>query len=75
MIGLRNRGEIVIAWIALLFFLGPSFANAKVDLVFVKKSERKLYLYEGDKILKAYHIALGANPKGHKQEEGDEKTP
>ena len=30
---------------------------------------------EGGTIIKQYHIALGANPNGHKQQEGDEKTP
>jgi murein L,D-transpeptidase YafK len=48
---------------------------AGVDLVKVDKSERTMYLMEGDTIVKQYHVALGANPKGHKQQEGDEKTP
>ncbi len=26
-------------------------------------------------VLKKYHVAFGANPKGHKQQEGDERTP
>ncbi len=26
-------------------------------------------------VIKEYHVAFGANPKGHKQQEGDEKTP
>lgn len=30
---------------------------------------------DGDSILKEYHVAFGANPKGHKKQEGDEKTP
>ena len=46
-----------------------------VDLVKVIKSENKMYLFAGDKRVKEYHVALGANPKGHKQQEGDEKTP
>lgn len=44
--------------------------------VFVKKSEQKMYLLDkNDEIVREYHIALGDNPKGHKQQEGDEKTP
>jgi len=27
------------------------------------------------KILKKYHVAFGAKPKGHKEKEGDERTP
>ncbi len=48
--------------------------NAAVDLVRVDKSARKMYLMEGNKVVRQYHIALGANP-GHKTQEGDKKTP
>jgi len=48
---------------------------AKVDLVKVDKSESKMYLLDNGQIVKEYHVAFGANPKGHKQQEGDEKTP
>ena len=46
-----------------------------IDLVLVKKSENKIYLMSGKTIVKKYHVVFGANPKGHKQQEGDEKTP
>jgi murein L,D-transpeptidase YafK len=46
-----------------------------VDYVLVKKRERKLYLYSEDQVIKSYKIALGKQPKGHKQKEGDSKTP
>jgi len=61
--------------ILLLLILIPTLAIAKVDLVKVDKSENKMYLMEGEKVVKEYSIALGANPKGHKQQEGDERTP
>ncbi|MEM7365789.1 MAG: L,D-transpeptidase family protein [Pseudomonadota bacterium] len=48
---------------------------AEVDHVLVIKSERKLFLMSGDSIVRQYDIALGANPTGHKSQEGDEKTP
>jgi murein L,D-transpeptidase YafK len=42
----------------------------------VKKSERKLYLYDGgQRLLKTYHVALGSHPKGHKLRQGDGATP
>ncbi len=50
-------------------------ALAGVDLVKVDKSENRMYLFEDGHLVKEYHVALGANPKGHKQQEGDEKTP
>jgi len=46
-----------------------------IDLVKVDKSERKMYLLYQDKVIKEYSIALGDKPEGHKQQEGDEKTP
>jgi len=45
------------------------------DQVVVKKSERKLYLLNHGTVLRAYKIALGARPEGHKQFEGDYRTP
>ena len=58
------------------FLLVFSFSSfAEVDLVQVKKSERKLYLLGNGDILREYNISLGGNPIGHKEFEGDEKTP
>lgn len=34
-----------------------------------------MYLMDGTDVVKEYHVAFGARPKGHKQQEGDEKTP
>jgi murein L,D-transpeptidase YafK len=59
----------------LILFLTSGIAFAEVDLVRVKKSQNKMYLLESDKIVKEFNVAFGANPKGHKQEEGDERTP
>lgn len=50
-------------------------ALASVDLVKVDKSERIMYLMDGEKIVKEYTISLGRNPKGHKHQEGDQRTP
>ncbi|WP_115733099.1 L,D-transpeptidase family protein [Aminobacter aminovorans] len=47
----------------------------EVDLVRVDKSERRLELLSGDKVVSSYAMALGANPVGHKAREGDERTP
>lgn len=66
---LSKRSAIVV------IFLISTMAFADVDLVKVIKSERKMYLLDGDRIVEEYHVALGANPKGHKQQEGDERTP
>ncbi|MFW6080510.1 MAG: L,D-transpeptidase family protein [Desulfosalsimonas sp.] len=62
-------------YIALLILMIPGFVHAGVDLVSVDKSERKMYLIENGKIIREYDVALGKNPKGHKEQRGDNKTP
>lgn len=49
--------------------------EVKIDKVAVDKSERIMQLLSSDKVIRSYHIALGDNPKGHKRQEGDERTP
>lgn len=63
--------------ILIVLLLVPTFslAGEKADMVLVIKSDSKLYLKKSGKIIKKYHAAFGANPKGHKQQEGDERTP
>lgn len=59
-------------------FAGLVLANiacAKVDLVVVDKSKERLYLMDTGRVVKEYKVAFGANPVGHKQQEGDERTP
>ena len=62
-------------YFGLISLLISSFAWSEVDLVKVDKSERKMYLYAGETLIKEYNVAFGASPKGHKTQEGDEKTP
>jgi murein L,D-transpeptidase YafK len=51
------------------------FGMEKADRVLVIKSKSKLYLKKQGEILKQYHVTFGANPRGHKQKKGDERTP
>ena len=46
-----------------------------VDNLVVYKSKRKMEVYSGDRLVKTYVIALGRSPVGHKEYEGDCKTP
>jgi murein L,D-transpeptidase YafK len=51
-------------------------AAQPVTEILIDKSDRTLWLMTGAKILRTYrHIKLGDAPVGHKQFEGDEKTP
>jgi murein L,D-transpeptidase YafK len=45
------------------------------DHVIVKKAERRLELHRNGEVFRSFPIALGANPEGHKQREGDQRTP
>ena len=57
-----------------------SFEPAETSFrILIKKSERKLYLYETtggkERLRKTYQIALGNTPTGHKRQQGDGRTP
>ena len=41
----------------------------------VIKSEKRLYLMKDGKQIAAYRATFGANPVGHKERQGDERTP
>ncbi len=49
--------------------------NGPADRILVLKKERLLMLISKDKVFKTYKIALGKNPNGPKEREGDNKTP
>lgn len=52
-----------------------SYDGPAVTQIVVKKGERRMHLVSGQSVLKSYDIDLGFQPKGHKQFEGDGKTP
>ena len=53
------------------------FAVRKVpaDRIVIEKKERRLTLLANGKVMKTYRIALGGNPTGPKERQGDNKTP
>lgn len=48
---------------------------AAVDKIVVNKAKREMFLLSQGETIKQYRISLGDNPIGHKQQEGDERTP
>ena len=52
-----------------------SYNGPEVTRVVVYKNRRKMYLLHHDDVLESYKIGLGFAPRGHKQFEGDGKTP
>lgn len=53
---------------------GPT-EQPQADRLVVVKSERVLYLMNGEDVLKRMEVSLGLVPDGHKQREGDFRTP
>jgi murein L,D-transpeptidase YafK len=53
----------------------PLPVGTVVDRILVEKSARRLSIFRDGRRLKSYRVALGRNPVGAKQEEGDTKTP
>jgi tetratricopeptide (TPR) repeat protein len=45
------------------------------DRILIEKKERRLTLFSKGRALKTYQIALGGNPNGPKERQGDNKTP
>src|SRR5690606_8110436 len=72
----------VLAVLASIVTSGPALAQAALirhheiaDEVLVVKSERKLYLLKKGEVLREFNVSLGLMPIGHKQREGDYRTP
>jgi len=53
----------------------PIDKSVTIDKIVVTKHERKLELISNNQVIKSYEISLGRVPKGHKEYEGDKKTP
>lgn len=53
----------------------PLPTDARADKILVYKSQDRLVLLQQGKPLKVYQIALGSTPVGHKECEGDGRTP
>ena len=68
----------VIVFMVLCFLLmesDPLPNDFIAEKIRINKSDRTLQIIKGDEVFKEYSIALGPNPKGHKTERGDGKTP
>jgi murein L,D-transpeptidase YafK len=59
----------------LLSFPLNAQSPAKVDRIVIEKSHHTMELMDGPRMVKSYKVALGGNPKGAKDRQGDHKTP
>lgn len=51
------------------------YRGPEVTGIVVNKGERRMYLLNDTRVLDDYHVKLGFAPEGHKQIEGDGRTP
>lgn len=49
--------------------------GVKIERIVVSKDRKEIYLISGETMLRVFPVAFGSNPVGHKQFEGDGKTP
>ena len=76
-----TRRTVTFSLLALLAACGkpPSkfktYNGPPVTQIVVNKGARRMYLLNNQTVLKSYDIGLGNAPIGHKQFEGDGKTP
>ena len=64
--------------LSILLFVSSTLGAGQfpvADLVLVDKSDRELHLIQDGEIFRTFRVALGIRPNGHKQEEGDFRTP
>jgi murein L,D-transpeptidase YafK len=69
-------GLVLAGFFAVTHGSKPALPNTTIiDRIVVEKGARKLSVYRHGCPVKAYRVALGGQPVGAKQEEGDMKTP
>lgn len=56
-------------------FFDYAIRKGSVDRILIEKSTRRLMLISQGEVIKTYKIALGGNPIGPKERQGDNKTP
>jgi len=79
----RRTLVLIVAVLALVYFTylyahhvwNPLPNGTTIGRIVIEKSARKLSVLANGKTLKSYRVALGRNPVGTKEQEGDNKTP
>lgn len=79
-----TRRTFSISMLALLAACGTSkqntprfgsYSGPPITQVSINKGQRRMHLLSGNKVVRSYDVSLGNQPVGHKQFEGDGKTP
>ena len=69
------RRAVLVVFLLSTVALCVAGEPGSVDRVVVYKSQRKMVLLAGGKEVKSYLVALGGDPTGAKQRQGDHRTP
>ena len=72
MMTLRNLLMVLALGCWPLALVADDLAKPRIE---VFKAKRELQFFDGERLIKTYRIALGANPKPPKEREGDKATP
>lgn len=72
---LRRAAAVCLLIVCATLWCGERSETSQADRIVMIKSERRLTLFHGDKVLKTYKVALGGHPVGTKTRQGDGKTP
>lgn len=72
---MRSIALALILLVAAAVQVRAAAISQSVTYITVDKAARLLTVWHGRKALKSYRVALGGNPLGHKQQEGDSRTP
>ncbi|MBR9761977.1 MAG: L,D-transpeptidase family protein [Rhodobacteraceae bacterium] len=67
--------SLVLAAVASACSRFQTYRGPEVTRIHVLKGQRQMFLMHNDEVLRAYGIGLGFAPVGHKQFQGDGKTP
>jgi murein L,D-transpeptidase YafK len=77
----EEKSIILFVFLAVMLFCMIDDTSAKpvkeelADKIVIDKAARKLTLYSGQNAIRTYRIALGDQPVGRKQCQGDKRTP
>jgi tetratricopeptide (TPR) repeat protein len=74
-IALQEKNETLEQTIEMLEQQIFALRTKPADRVLIEKKERRLSLFSKGEVIKTYKIALGGNPVGPKERQGDNKTP
>jgi murein L,D-transpeptidase YafK len=68
---------LLVASCVLWLFCAGAIADPdkSVDRILIEKNKRTMSLMSGTEVLKTYKVALGKQPTGPKERQGDHKTP